>query len=83
MTDMNLRPNSTSPGRTYIWYTGVPVYEFGYGEHYTTFSYEWVQAPAASYSIQALVDGGKYAAYLDVALFATLAVSVKNAGNSM
>ncbi|KAG1764528.1 glycoside hydrolase family 3 protein [Suillus occidentalis] len=81
MTDMNLRPDSTSPGRTYIWYTGMPVYEFGYGEHYTIFSYEWVQAPTASYSIQALVDGGKYAAYLDVAPFATLAVGVTNAGN--
>ncbi|KAG2141437.1 glycoside hydrolase family 3 protein [Suillus bovinus] len=81
MTDMNLRPNSTSPGRTYIWYTDTPVYEFGYGEHYTTFSCKWVQAPATSYSIQALVDAGKHAAYLDSALFATLAVSVTNTGN--
>lgn len=81
MTDMNLRPNLTSPGRTYIWYTGMPVYEFGYGEHYTTFGYKWVRAPATSYSIQALIDGGKYAAYLDVAPFATLAVSVTNTGN--
>ncbi|KAG2118306.1 glycoside hydrolase family 3 protein [Suillus clintonianus] len=81
MTDMNLRPNSTSPGRTYIWYTGMPVYEFGYGEHYTTFSYKWVQAPANSYNIQTLVDGGKYAAYSDIAPFATLVVSVTNTGN--
>ncbi|KAG1896606.1 glycoside hydrolase family 3 protein [Suillus fuscotomentosus] len=81
MTNMNLRPNLTSPGRTYIWYTGMPVYEFGYGEHYTTFCYKWVRAPATSYSIQALIDGGKYAAYLDVAPFATLAVSVTNTGN--
>ncbi|KAG2104344.1 glycoside hydrolase family 3 protein [Suillus discolor] len=81
MTNMNLRPNSTSPGRTYIWYTGTPVYEFGYGEHYTTFCYKWVRAPATSYNIQALIDGGKYAAYLDVAPFATLAVSVTNTGN--
>ncbi|KAG1809651.1 glycoside hydrolase family 3 protein [Suillus subaureus] len=81
MTDMNLRPNSTSPGRTYIWYTDIPIYEFGYGEHYTTFSYKWAQAPATSYSIQALVDGGEYAAYLDIAPFATVAVSVTNTGN--
>ncbi|KAG0695043.1 glycoside hydrolase family 3 protein [Suillus ampliporus] len=81
MTDMNLRPNVTSPGRTYMWYTGMPIYEFGYGEHYTTFSYEWAQAPATSYNIQALVDAGKSATYLDIAPFATLSVHVTNTGN--
>ncbi|KAG1730244.1 glycoside hydrolase family 3 protein [Suillus paluster] len=81
MTDMNLRPNVTSPGRTYIWYTGVPIYEFGYGEHYTTFSYKWAQAPANSYNIQDIIDRGKHASYLDIASFATLAVDVTNTGN--
>ncbi|GME36675.1 glycoside hydrolase family 3 protein [Neofusicoccum parvum] len=37
MTDMSLRPSASSPGRTYKWYTGTPVYPFGYGLHYTTF----------------------------------------------
>jgi xylan 1,4-beta-xylosidase len=43
MTDMSLRPNETtgSPGRTYKWYTGTPVFEFGFGLHYTTFSFKW------------------------------------------
>ncbi|KAF2101052.1 glycoside hydrolase family 3 protein [Rhizodiscina lignyota] len=38
-TDMGLRPNKSSgnPGQTYMWYTGKPVYEFGYGIFYTTF----------------------------------------------
>ena len=39
MTDMALRPSSSSPGRTYKWYTGTPVFEFGFGLSYTNFSY--------------------------------------------
>jgi beta-D-xylosidase 4 len=38
MTDMSLRPGPNSPGRTYKWYTGKPVFEFGHGLHYTNFS---------------------------------------------
>ncbi|KAI0778756.1 glycoside hydrolase family 3 protein [Trametes elegans] len=41
MTDMTLRPSATNPGRTYKWYTGTPVYEFGFGLHYTTFDFAW------------------------------------------
>ena len=36
MTDMNLRPSKTSPGRTYRWYPN-PIRPFGFGLHYTTF----------------------------------------------
>ncbi|KAM0421335.1 hypothetical protein ACHAPT_010866 [Fusarium lateritium] len=38
MTDMSLRAGSNSPGRTYRWYEGTPVFEFGSGIHYTSFS---------------------------------------------
>ena len=41
MFDMQMRPSSTNPGRTYKFYTGQPVFEFGYGLSYTTFSYSW------------------------------------------
>ncbi|KAL3698742.1 hypothetical protein R1sor_012818 [Riccia sorocarpa] len=39
MTEMRMRPNTSSgyPGRTYRFYTGEPVYEFGYGLSYTQF----------------------------------------------
>ncbi|RWW07389.1 hypothetical protein GW17_00029236 [Ensete ventricosum] len=43
MTDMRMRADAASgyPGRTYRFYTGKPVYRFGYGLSYTTYSYEF------------------------------------------
>jgi beta-D-xylosidase 4 len=40
-SDMRLRPSPTNPGRTYKFYTGQAIYEFGYGLSYTTFNYSW------------------------------------------
>lgn len=44
MTDMRMRPQSNSgyPGRTYRFYTGEKVFEFGYGLSYSTYSYETI-----------------------------------------
>ena len=41
VTDMHMRPNSTTgnPGRTYRFYTGDPVFRFGEGMSYTTFEH--------------------------------------------
>ena len=49
MTDMSLRPNATTgnPGRTYQWYTGQPVFPFGFGLSYSSFSYHFTDTPAA------------------------------------
>ncbi|KAG8660399.1 hypothetical protein MANES_02G154700v8 [Manihot esculenta] len=42
MTDMRMRPDSSSgyPGRTYRFYKGQSVFEFGYGLSYSKYSYE-------------------------------------------
>ncbi|KAH9310561.1 hypothetical protein KI387_025596, partial [Taxus chinensis] len=47
MSDMNMRPNITTgyPGRTYRFYTGETIYEFGYGLSYTTFKLSLIFAP--------------------------------------
>ena len=42
MFDMGMRPNATSgnPGRGYRFYTGTPVFAFGEGMSYSTFTYD-------------------------------------------
>ncbi|KAG5541699.1 hypothetical protein RHGRI_021508 [Rhododendron griersonianum] len=44
MTDMRMRPDQSSgyPGRTYRFYNGKKVFEFGYGLSYTTYTYNFV-----------------------------------------
>lgn len=48
MTDMNMRANATTnfPGRTYRFYTGKTLYEFGHGLSYTSFSKFIISAPS-------------------------------------
>ncbi len=79
--EINLRPNATFPGRTYMWYTGTPVYPFGYGMHYTTFDFSWSSSLSQSYDIQQLVDSCKSgAAVNDATPWKTVSVDVKNTG---
>ncbi|KAK6118931.1 hypothetical protein DH2020_047327 [Rehmannia glutinosa] len=44
MTDMRMRPQPSSgyPGRTYRFYKGPKVFEFGYGLSFSTYSYEFI-----------------------------------------
>ncbi|CAI0400283.1 unnamed protein product [Linum tenue] len=48
MTDMRMRANASSnfPGRTYRFYTGKPIYEFGHGLSYSTFTKSIVSIPS-------------------------------------
>ncbi|KAG0459279.1 hypothetical protein HPP92_022407 [Vanilla planifolia] len=47
MNDMNMRANPSRgyPGRTYRFYEGETVYDFGYGLSYTNYSYRFLSAP--------------------------------------
>lgn len=49
MSNMNMRPNQSTgyPGRTYRFFTGKPIWEFGYGLSYSKFSYSFIKAPAS------------------------------------
>ena len=78
MTDMNLRPGGSNPGRTYRWYP-TPVQAFGFGLHYTTFKPSFGNY-TASLSIQDLLDGCKNI-NKDTCDLQPLPVSVLNTGN--
>jgi hypothetical protein len=65
MFDMQMRPSSTNPGRTYKFYTGQAVFEFGYGLSYTTFSYAWGNDTTNSvFSIESLMKNNYNDKYL-------------------
>jgi beta-D-xylosidase 4 len=77
MTNMNLRPSGSYPGRTYQWYKS-PVLAFGYGLHYTRFSVAFGDFPG-SFSIRDLLSGCKEQ-YLDLCPFAAVPILVENLG---
>ena len=88
MTDMTLRPNSTtgSPGRTYQWYNTKPVFEYGYGLHYTTFAAS-IQggnstgSNSGSYSISDLMSDCNEK-YMDKCAFGPISVDIQNSGST-
>jgi beta-D-xylosidase 4 len=88
MTNMNLRPGTGNPGRTYRWYSDA-VIPFGYGLHYTTFELSFTQAhhgggSSGSFSISALQkqQQASHASHPDLAPFTTFTVNVKNTGHT-
>jgi len=53
MSNMDM---SAAPGRTYKYYTGTPIFPFGWGLSYTQFSLEWTSGEAPLYTISNLKD---------------------------
>ena len=88
-TDMNMRPNAStgSPGRTYMFYTGSPVFSFGQGLSYTSFSYQYASAaPARPFTTEALVAAARavtadYRRDLPRFRFFSVALNVTNTGS--
>ncbi|KAG6908148.1 hypothetical protein DXG01_005909 [Tephrocybe rancida] len=78
MTDMKLRPSGSNLGRTYKWYQ-TPVFEFGHGLHFTSFSVSWQRTPARQYNIQPLISHAS-SGLLGLASFDTFDIVVRNTG---
>ncbi|GKT44012.1 putative exo-1,4-beta-xylosidase bxlB [Colletotrichum spaethianum] len=82
--NINLQPNGTFPGRTYKWYTGKPVFPFGYGLHYTKFKFAWKSTLEPSYEIYSIVSSTKPGAsgnVTDITPFKTITATVDNVGD--
>ncbi|XP_047340618.1 probable beta-D-xylosidase 7 [Impatiens glandulifera] len=70
MTDMRMRPDPSSgfPGRTYRFYHGKTVFEYGYGLSYTTYSYKFASVSKSTFHFNqstlegGICDGSKFAA---------------------
>ncbi|SPO00072.1 related to xylan 1,4-beta-xylosidase [Cephalotrichum gorgonifer] len=85
MTDMNLLPGTGNPGRTYKWYTGTPVFEFGYGLHYTNFTVSFdadlmADLPATFNTADLVAQEVDGVLYKDLLPFASIPVTVTNEG---
>ena len=85
-TDMNLRPGSNSPGRTYKWYSGKPVFPFGFGLHYTDFSASVPSnSTSGTHNISSLISScqsSNATKYLDQCTFVQIPVQVSNTGKA-
>lgn len=78
LTNPGLRPNSANnPGRTYQWYPSA-VLPFGYGLHYTNFTFTWGTLPSPTYAISSLVNTAS--GTIDQSTFVTVTAQVTNVG---
>ena len=82
MTDMALRPGRNNPGRTYKWYNDTPVFEFGFGLHYTNFSATVKSQLNRTYPISDLVSScpSTNVTSLDRCAFTSVAIDIVNTG---
>jgi len=84
LTDMGMRPNNRTgnPGRTYRFYNGTAVYEFGTGLSYTTFNIQWTNMEPVTVpvnDIQSQISHPMYSKLSSQALIAPSA-TVTNTG---
>ncbi|KAL7116664.1 hypothetical protein ACP275_03G018300 [Erythranthe tilingii] len=92
MTDMRMRPDPWSgyPGRTYRFYQGEKVFEFGYGLSYSKFSYKFVYVSRSKLDLERLSTTEKNPEYVPVSDIISMSceeakflaiVSVENEGD--
>ena len=86
MFDMGMRPNKTSnnPGRTYRFFSGETLYNFGHGLQYTTFDYSHFTAAGTvtAAAINKVVTADTRGRYTSDPLV-TLSITVTNTGTSV
>ncbi|KAF2467470.1 glycoside hydrolase [Lindgomyces ingoldianus] len=86
MTDMSLRPGPKNPGRTYKWYNGTAIFEYGFGMHYPNFTADVTSPLQQSYDISSLMSACNKSniTYPDRCPFASspIQVEVTNTGNT-
>lgn len=80
-----MRANPELNSRTYKWYTGTPVFEFGYGLHYTNFTLSFDAAltadlPTTFNTADLVMQEADGVAYKDLLPFVSLPVNVTNEG---
>jgi len=90
MLDRHMRPNKTAtgrPGRTYRFYTGTPVFEYGSGLSYTTFEYHNSTMKSIRVNVEEVENyirsiQGQHRYFREGAPEAdTISITVKNTGN--
>ncbi|ETP11715.1 hypothetical protein F441_12812 [Phytophthora nicotianae CJ01A1] len=82
--DMHMRPTfvTGNPGRTYRFFTGVPVYEFGFGLSYTTFRKNWTIEPPSELNAAMIEQQlGNDASTKSHACVATFTITTANVGD--